>query len=82
MGTQTGFDIAQTLPVGELREAHAQIRVEAGEGFDLVVPTITLHAALEHQQRKMLGNLRENPFACVHVPASSVLAGYRHAVLS
>jgi len=30
-GSQTGFDIAQALPVSELRECHGQILVPAGE---------------------------------------------------
>ena len=35
--TQTRFDVAQALAIGQLRKRQAQILIEAGESLDLVL---------------------------------------------
>ena len=42
---QTGFDIAQTFPIGQLRKGHAQIVIETREVLDLVLPVVASYAA-------------------------------------
>ena len=39
--SQTRLDVAQALAVGNLREGHAEILIEAREGFDFVFAPIT-----------------------------------------
>jgi len=63
---QTGFDVPQALAVGQLSEGHAEILLEAGELFDLVVAVVTIDALMENMERKMLHHLRENELAGVH----------------
>jgi phytoene dehydrogenase-like protein len=63
---QTGFDVAQALPVGRLCEGHAQVLVETGEVFDLVLSIVASNAATESGQRQMRHDLRKNEFARVH----------------
>ena len=37
---QTGFDVAQALAIGQLREGHAQELIQAGERLDLPLARI------------------------------------------
>jgi hypothetical protein len=47
LAAQAGFDVAQALPVSQLREGHAQELVRAGELLDLVFPAVAGDAAAE-----------------------------------
>ena len=47
LSTQARLDITNALTVGELSERHAQVLVEAGEAFDLVVPAVTRDTTAE-----------------------------------
>jgi len=60
VGTQTGFDIAETLAMRQLGERHAEKLIEARERFDFVMTTIALDALPKNRQRKVLRDLREN----------------------
>jgi len=66
LGAQAGFDIPQTFAVGKLCKCHAEVLIEAGEAFDLVVAAIPLDAAPKRMHRQVIGHLRKNEFACVH----------------
>ena len=66
MGPQTGFDVAQVFPVGQLGEHPAQIRVEVREGERRVLARIPRHTAPERGQRQMLHQLGEHPLARMH----------------
>ena len=57
LGAQTGFDISQTLAVGELRERHAQVLIETGKALDLVVAVIARDAATEAVHGKVIDQL-------------------------
>jgi hypothetical protein len=63
---QAGFDVAQTLPIGQLREGHAQILVETSEVLDLVFPIVAGDTTAKSGQRQMCHDLRKNEFARVH----------------
>ena len=63
---QTGFDIAQTFPVGELGEGQAQELVEAGEGFDFVVAAVACYATPEGVHGQVSHELREDEIAGIH----------------
>jgi len=46
-GAKTGFDVAQTLAIGQLRKSHGQILVAAGEASVVRISAITLDALLK-----------------------------------
>lgn len=66
LAAQAGFNVAQALPVGQLREGHAQILVETGEVLDLVLAAVACDTATKRGQRQMRHDLRKNEFARVH----------------
>jgi hypothetical protein len=68
---QAGFDVAEALPIGELREGQGQELVQAREALYLVLAPVTLHATAEFRQRKEIQELGENRAACVHRSLSS-----------
>lgn len=64
--TQTRFDVAQALAIGQLREGHAEVLVETRESLDLVLAGIAHDAAVKRVQWQMLHHLREHELAQVH----------------
>jgi hypothetical protein len=66
--TQTSFDVAQALPVGQLGESHAQKLVPAGETLKFVVAIVALHAETKILRGKKVHQLREDRFAGIHTP--------------
>jgi len=64
--TQTRFDVAQALAIGQLREGHAEVLIETREPLDLVLAGIPHDAAVKRVQRQMLHHLREYELAQVH----------------
>jgi hypothetical protein len=81
---QAGFDVPQTLAIGQLREGHSQILIPAGEAFRVVFPAVTVHALVEFLVRQMLEQLRKHRAASVHpallplrpVPPSTVYLAF------
>lgn len=67
---QTGFDVPQTLAIGQLREHQAQKLVETGEVFDLAFPVVAIHTSAKSGQRQVRHHLRKNKFARVHWQSS------------
>ena len=70
---KTGFDIAQALPIGQLREGHASILILARKPLDVVVAIVALNTPSKSVQRKVFHRLCENEFACVHRPTATTL---------
>ena len=68
LGPKTHLDIAQALPVGQLGEGHTEKLIKAGERLDLVVAIVAPDTPTESVHRQMVHYLRENEFACVHIP--------------
>lgn len=66
MRAQAHFDVAQTLPVGWLRECHAQELARAREGLDVAVSAVALDASSKKMKRRMIHHLGEDEFASVH----------------
>jgi hypothetical protein len=64
--TQTRFDVAQALAIGQLREGHAKVLVETRESLDLVLARIAHNGSVKRVQRQMLHHLREHELAQVH----------------
>jgi len=71
-GAQAGLDVAQTLPVGELGEGHAEELVEAREPSDAVMAAIAPHAPVEVAFRQEVHELREHQSSRMHWPLLSV----------
>jgi hypothetical protein len=63
---QAGFNVAKTLPIGQLRRGYARILVEAGEVLDFVFPVVTSDTAAKSGQWQMRHDLRKKEFARVH----------------
>jgi hypothetical protein len=66
LGAQACFDVAQTLPEGQLRKHHHQQLLQTREAFDLVLAVAPSDAAPERRQRQMRHQLCKNPLADVH----------------
>jgi hypothetical protein len=62
------LDVAQTLPVSQLRECHGQILVPTRKASRVGVATISGHAFLKRLARSMGEELREDSTAGVHPP--------------
>lgn len=63
---QTHFDIAQTLPVGQLRESQAAELLGTGERTNSMVAAVPPDDAVESLPRQKLHDLREQRLADVH----------------
>jgi hypothetical protein len=46
-GTEAGFDVANTVAVGQLSECHRQILIPTGQSFQIATTTISVYALLE-----------------------------------
>lgn len=69
LGSKACFDIAETVPIGQLSKGHAEVLVETGKTFYLIVAAIAIDASAECMQRQIVHDLRKNHFAGVHYPA-------------
>ena len=65
-GTQTGLDVAQAFPVGQLGKAHGQKLLPAGETAHLAVPSVTLDTAPELLRVNSFHNLGKDGSSWVH----------------
>src|SRR5438874_11953546 len=63
---QAGFDVAQALAIGQLRESHREKLVPARKAADLAVALITIHAAPKLLRGNEIHQLREDRFALMH----------------
>jgi hypothetical protein len=66
-GAQTGFDVAQTLAVSQLRESHAQKLIEMRELERWISTRISGYALMKRVQRQVLHELGKYQFPCVHM---------------
>jgi ABC-type Fe3+/spermidine/putrescine transport system ATPase subunit len=70
--TQTGLDVAQTFPIGQLGEGHGQILIPAGKSTQPDVAPVALDATAKLTVGKEADRLREDGTALVHEPLSAV----------
>ena len=66
LGTQTGFDIAETFAVGGLSEGQTKELIPAGEFFDVAIALVAIDANLKLVSGEEVHELRENGSALVH----------------
>ena len=63
---QTDFDVAQTLPIGKLREDHNAKLLASGEVADVMIPVTTGIDAVEALPGQKVHQLREQSLSGVH----------------
>src|SRR5208337_3444083 len=68
MGTQAGFDVAQTLAISELGICQTKKLIQARETLHLVVAVVAIHATAKFGKRKKIHQLSKNRSATVHAP--------------
>jgi hypothetical protein len=66
LGTQTGFDVAETGAIGELSESQTEELIPAREIFDVPIALLPIDAELKLVGRDELHDLSENRLTCVH----------------
>ena len=78
IGQQTGFDVAQTLAVSQLREGHGAELLGATQAAHSGIAAITHHNPREAGPRYKLHELREQRLAQVHrsSPEASISGSY------
>jgi hypothetical protein len=59
-GPQAYFDVAKTLPIGQLSEGHAKELIETRKTSNVVLPSIPVNAFVEFVFRKKAHHLRKN----------------------
>jgi len=77
--SQTGFNIAQALAIGQLSKGHGKILLPAGKLLDVPVAVVASHAAAELAIRKKSNLLGEDALAFVHSLILDGRPGCRHA---
>ena len=66
LGAQVDLDIAQRLPIGQLRECHRKELIQTREVVDFVIAPVFGDAAAKGAQGQMRHELRKHEFALVH----------------
>ena len=79
---QAGFDVAQTLAVGQLRKGHGQILVAAREAPMVRISTITLDTLLELVGGQVIQELGEDGLSGIHPSLSAIRAASGHSALA
>ncbi len=64
---QTGFDVAQTLAVGQLCECHATVLLGTAKRFDRMVTAVALDTAPHRMPWYEIHQLGEHEVAKIHV---------------
>jgi hypothetical protein len=67
LGTQTGFDIAETFAVGDLSKSQRKKLIPAGEIFDIAIALVSIDANLKLVGREEVHELREDGPAKIHL---------------
>ena len=78
-GSQTSFNIAQALPVGQLRKGQGKELFPAGKLLDVAVAVVASHVAPEIAIRKKANQLGEDALAIVHLLILDGQTGCRRA---
>ena len=65
-GTETGLNIPEALPIGQLREGHTKILVKTRKALDLVVTLITINTFTKLIHRQKIHDLRKYRFPGIH----------------
>ena len=66
--SQTGFDVAKALTIGQLRECQTKELIQAGKSAQFVIPTIALGTLVKFVGRDVIHQLREDSTSDIHAP--------------
>jgi hypothetical protein len=77
-GSQTGFDVAQALAIGQLREGHAEKLVETGERSYAMIASMAFDATPELVLGQEVHELSEDGLSGVHEPLPSTPLGEKN----
>jgi hypothetical protein len=66
LGPKTGFDIAETFAIGELRKGQTKELIPAREIFDVAIALVSIDANLKLVGGEEIHELRENRSAKIH----------------
>ena len=69
---ETGFDVTQTLAIGQLGERHGQKLLPAGQSTQAGIASIPLHAAAKLAVGQTGNQLRKDGASLVHAPSSTL----------
>jgi hypothetical protein len=81
-GAQAGFDVAETLAVGQLSKGHHQILVAAGEAPMVRISAIALDTLLELVGRQVIQELGEDGLSDIHPSLLTIGAASGHPALA
>jgi hypothetical protein len=81
-GAQAGFDVAETLAVGQLSKGHRQILVAAGEAPMVRISAIAFDTLLELVGRQVIQELGEDGMSGVHPSLLTIGAASGHPALA
>jgi hypothetical protein len=82
MGGKARFDVTKALPSRQLGERHGEELIPAGEGSDLVIPSIVGNGLPEFVSWQMLEQLGEDSFPRVHPESSPEWSGEKYIPVS
>src|SRR5215467_13412404 len=77
--TKPGFNIAQALAPGQLRECEAQILIEARKPLDPALAVVARHATTKRCQRQVLHKLGKDIMALMHGDTLAAVGPHRCA---
>jgi|SRR5688572_7921277 len=72
LGAEAILDIAEAFSIGQLRESHAQILVEARKSADVEIALVFADQAAERMPRREFHYLSEDQLSSVHLQASQM----------
>jgi hypothetical protein len=67
LGTETGFDIAETFAIGELGKGQAKELIPAGKIFDVAIALVSIDTNLKLVGGEEVHELRKNGSAKIHL---------------
>src|SRR5215467_5617729 len=77
--TKPGFNIAQALAPGQLRECEAQILIEARKPLDPALAVVARHATTKRCQRQVLHKLGKDIMTLMHGDTLAAVGPHRCA---
>src|SRR5215468_2389816 len=77
--TKAGFNIAQALAPGQLRECQAQILIEARKPLDPALAVVARHATTKRCQRQVLHKLGKDIMTLMHGDTLAAVGPHRCA---
>ena len=81
-GAQAGFDVMETLSIGQLSKGHRQILAAAGEAPTVHISAVALDTLLELVGGQVIHELGEDSLSGIHPSLSAIRSGRGHLALA